>query len=172
PPEHDRVHDAWVRLREHARLAERVPGDEPEALGDAVEAVLRKSAPPETRALPEAPGEDRDRDGAADVEADLRPCGNVPERVAEGHGRAHEDSNLSTGEITTGERERVRLRSAPRSFESLIRPHEDGLGGRAEDSTSDRARVCCAGGHPGAHLAGALRAARAGPGGHAVAPDR
>src|SRR2546422_2780491 len=33
PPEHGRVHDAGIRLREHARLAERVCGDEPEALG-------------------------------------------------------------------------------------------------------------------------------------------
>src|SRR5207245_10762454 len=95
-PEHDRVHDAGVRLRERLRLAERVLPDEGEALGHPGEPRLGAPGEPEADALRQAVDEDGDGDDGADVERDLGPAGNVPKGVAERHGRGHEDSNLST----------------------------------------------------------------------------
>src|SRR5438093_1086527 len=97
-PEHDRVHDPRVRLRERAHLAERVRNDEPDALGDPVEAVLSDALPPEAHPLPHSVCEDHDRQRAADVEPDLSPARDVPERIAKRNGRRHE-GNLSTGRI-------------------------------------------------------------------------
>ena len=98
-PEHDRVHDAGVRLRERARLAERVSQDKGDAVGNPVEARLGTPGAPEAHALGQAVDEDGDGDDRADVERDLGPDGDVPEGVAERHGGGHEDSNLSTVRI-------------------------------------------------------------------------
>ena len=43
-PEHDRVHDARIRLRERADLAERVSQDAADALGNAIQAILGEAA--------------------------------------------------------------------------------------------------------------------------------
>src|SRR5207247_3493444 len=101
-PEHDRVHDARIGLRQRSHLPERVGGDEPDALGDPVEPVLRQALPPERHSLPEAVDEKRDRDRAADVQRDLSPARDVPERIAEWNGRGH-GRNLSTGRTRLAE---------------------------------------------------------------------
>jgi len=84
-PEHDRVHDARVGLRERARLADGLGGDEPQPLADAVEARLGPADAPEPDPLPETPGEDGERDQRARVQEHLDRNRNVPEGVAVRH---------------------------------------------------------------------------------------
>src|SRR5262249_31124913 len=107
-PEHDRVHDARIRLRQRTHLAERVRGDEAEALGDPVETILGHSLSPEHHQLVETINEICDRERAADVEGDLRPARDVPERIAEWNGRGH-GRNLSTRPTKPGESARPAL---------------------------------------------------------------
>ena len=93
-PEHDRVHDARVGLRERARLAEGLGGNEPQPLAEAVEASLGSPAAPESDPLPEAPGEEGDRDQRARVQEHLDRDRNVPEGVAVRH--AGHSGHIST----------------------------------------------------------------------------
>src|SRR4029453_910939 len=101
-PEHDRVHDAGIGLRQGPHLAERVLDDEAEALGDPVESIFGQPLPPERHALVETVHEIRDRERAADVQRDLSPARDVPERIAKWNGRGH-GGNLSTGRTKLGE---------------------------------------------------------------------
>src|SRR4030095_12910505 len=86
--------------RQGPRLTERLHRYEFQAPGNLIETRLGAALPPQRDALPQAPGEEDDRDEAARVEQHLGPAGNVPEGVAERHGRRrHEGSNDTMGNM-------------------------------------------------------------------------
>src|SRR5437867_4252169 len=122
-PEHDGVHDAGVRLRERARLAERVLGHELHALGNVVEAVLGPPRAPEADVLIEAVHEDRHRDQATEVEGVLRERRNVPERVPDRDaGGRHEGSNDITGRMAAAAEYGSRAPATTSSNTAFTRP--------------------------------------------------
>jgi hypothetical protein len=82
-PEHGRVHDARIGLREHPRLEETIGDEAPDPRERSVPAHLRLAPQPETHALGDAPHEGGDRDRRPRVQRDLRPRRDIPERVAE-----------------------------------------------------------------------------------------
>src|SRR5438477_504868 len=122
-PEHDRVHDAGVGLRQRPGLAERVPGHELHALGNVVEAVLGSPGAPQAHVPVDAVEEDHHRDQATQVERALRERRDVPERVANRHaGRRHEGSNDITGRMAAAAEYGSRAPATTSSNTALTRP--------------------------------------------------
>src|SRR3989442_15213663 len=92
---------------------------ERDAIESTSDEMVGTPAAPEADALREPVDEDGDGDDGTDVERDLGPAGDVPERVAERNGRGHEDSNLSTARIVSAAEYGS---SVPSRTRSTVRP--------------------------------------------------